>query len=65
LKKIHIKIKGKMGRLFFLTACLAFVVERGSEVVALPDSVWGPRSEGFSSGSEDGNINSGSSSNKK
>ena len=33
--------------------------------MVLPDSVWGPRSEGFSSGSEDEDINSGSSRNKK
>jgi len=44
---------------------LAFVVGSRSEVVALPDSVWGPRLEGFSSGSEDEDINSGSSRNKK
>ena len=37
---------------------LVFVVGSRSEAVTLPDSVWGPRSEGFSSGSKDGNINS-------
>ena len=50
-----------MGHSFLLTWCLqsqfAFGVGGGSKVVALPDSVWGLRSQGLSGGVVGGDFN--------